>query len=114
MPANWQKTRRHARSEPGPPARLVATTRPSAILVHAKWENRSTVPGELALRPERRPKPESRRKRLWRGRGSGVEANSVYCGASALGGGASRFGPNGWDRGLALLARLRSCGPERA
>jgi hypothetical protein len=35
------------------------------------------VRGELALRPERRPKPVSRRKRLRRGRGSGAEANSV-------------------------------------
>src|SRR6478735_6327471 len=33
--------------------------------------------GVLALRPECRPKPESRRKRLWRGRGDGAEANSV-------------------------------------
>ena len=40
--------------------------------------------GVLALRPERRLKPESRRKRLWRGRGDGAEANSVRRGASAL------------------------------
>ena len=47
-------------------------------------EGRSIVWGELALRPECRPKPVCRRKRLWRGRGDGAEANSVRRGASAL------------------------------
>src|SRR5271167_4347040 len=35
------------------------------------WADRSMVGGELALRPGRRPKLESRRKRLRRGRGEG-------------------------------------------
>src|SRR5208337_2743659 len=43
------------------------------------------VPSELALRPERRPKPVSRRKRLRRGRGVERRQTAFICGASALG-----------------------------
>src|ERR1700682_592363 len=39
---------------------------------------------ELALRPERRPKPASRRKRLRRGRGVERRQTAFDCGASAL------------------------------
>jgi hypothetical protein len=45
---------------------------------------RSMVERELALRLKRRPKARKPRKRLWRGRGSGAEANSAHCGASTL------------------------------
>src|SRR5450631_2844184 len=43
------------------------------------------VLSELALRPERRPKPVSRRKRLRRGRGVERRQTAFICGASALG-----------------------------
>jgi hypothetical protein len=63
------------------------------------------VTHKLALRPERRPRPASRRKRPRRGRGDGAEANSdrLRGQASTL----AQFGLSCTDCDLALMPRAQ-------